>query len=114
MATIFKYNNKLYQCINLEKKLKRLKINKEDIDILLDDLDSSELEEKYLNLLKEDIEDVESFTDTKLYYYKSKDNQSYIISIYSSIEEMKQNDVGSFPYEQYEPITLELWNKIKG
>lgn len=51
MATIFKYNNKLYQAMNLDKKLKRLKINKEDIDIVYNaEVNQLELERIYLQM----------------------------------------------------------------
>lgn len=52
MASIFKFNNKLYQAMNLDKKLKRLKINKEDIDIIYNaDVTKQELENKYIQLI---------------------------------------------------------------
>jgi hypothetical protein len=115
MATIFKYNNELYQCLNLDKKLKRLKINKDDIDILYDnkDLNQSEIEKVYLDFLKEHTYSPEPvYNDVKLYYYKREDTQELMISIYDSINEMKENDLNkSYPYDLWKPITFDEYVK---
>lgn len=59
MATIFKYKDKLYQAMNLDKKLKRLKINKEDIDVIYNaDVNSMELERVYLQMNGNDFKEV--------------------------------------------------------
>ena len=44
MGTIIKYNDKLIQCRDLEKKLKKLKINKDDIEIIKDNITNDYLE----------------------------------------------------------------------
>ena len=42
----FKYNDKEYETPNLEKKLRRMKISKEDIELLLPSKKEKEKEEK--------------------------------------------------------------------
>ena len=41
----FKYNNKIYETPNLEKKLKRMKLTLEDIEILNEDIKQEESKE---------------------------------------------------------------------
>ena len=92
MATIFKFNNKLYQCLSLDKKLKRLKINKEDIEILLEaELSQKELETKYLEFFNSGAEDVVETTDTKLHKFINHKDSSTIISIYPDLENLKSH-----------------------
>lgn len=104
MATIFKYDNKYYQAMNLDKKLKRLNISKEDIEIIYSgDISQSELEKKILELTKTPSE-IEENTDTQLYYFLNKDTGYSYISIYPECNK-----------QGYEPSTLEnlerLWHK---
>lgn len=53
MPTIFKYQDKYYQAMNLDKKLKRLKLNKSDIDIVFnqDGITKDELEDRYVQFI---------------------------------------------------------------
>lgn len=54
MGTIFKHKNKYIQCRNLEKKLKKLKINKDDIEIIKDNIPNDSLELEFVNLTKKE------------------------------------------------------------
>ena len=54
MGTIFKHKNKYIQCCNLEKKLKKLKINKDDIEIIKDNIPNDSLELEFVNLTKKE------------------------------------------------------------
>lgn len=95
MSTIFKYNNKYYQAINLDKKLKRLKISKEDIEVLFEgELSQSELEKKFLELTKkeETIED-KSWHNPKLYYFTNIKTNATITSIYDNLDNF--NDINA-------------------
>lgn len=103
MATIFKYNDVIYQCVSLEKKLKRLRINKEDIDILYDG-DANSLEKKYLELTAVNKNTDADDNRNELYYFLNKDTGYSITSIYP---QCKDNN-----YERCSKETLErLWNK---
>lgn len=89
MAVIFKYNDKIYQCMNLDKKLKKLRIDKSNISILLEgDLSKDNLEIKYLEFtrtLKE-----ENISEEVLkYYFKSKIDNTIITSIYPNLNNLK-------------------------
>lgn len=68
----FKYNNKVYETPNLEKKLRRLKITIDDIEILEDNIPIIE---------EDDIEEV------KLYHFINKDNGYRHCSIYDKCPE---------------------------
>lgn len=51
MQTIFKYNNKLFQCMNLQKKLKKMKLTEDSIEIIWQgEATQNELEKKYNEL----------------------------------------------------------------
>lgn len=109
MATIFKYKNQIYQCTSLEKKLKRLKINREEIDILFEgELTQSELEKKYLELTKTKKSLEENLPDIKLFYFINKITGESITSISEDISSIPNSD-------KYEPTTKDylekLWNK---
>lgn len=104
MATIFKHKNNIYQCISLDKKLKRLRIDKSDIEIIYKgDLSKDELEKKYLeikNTTKVDTSEEEQIT---LYYFWNPKTGYSITSINSQIPE---------GYEQTTLGYLEsYWNK---
>ena len=70
MGTIIKYNDKLIQCCNLEKKLKKLKINKDDIEIIKDNIPNDSLESEFVNLTKK--EKIEKDPDIVKYYIFKK------------------------------------------
>lgn len=89
MAVIFKHNNKVYQCMSLDKKLKKLRINKDEIDILFEgDLTKDELETKFLEMTKE-IKVVEEENDIKKYYFKNRIDNSIITSIYPTLDNLR-------------------------
>lgn len=69
----FKYNNKFYSTPNLEKKLKKMKLTLEDIEII-----SEEKEEK---------EDTNWRT---LYYFKNPKTGEIITSIYPNLDNLKE------------------------
>lgn len=89
MAVIFKHNNKVYQCMSLDKKLKKLRIDKNEIDILFEgDLTKDELETKFLEMTKE-IKVVEEEDDIKKYYFKNRIDNSIITSIYPTLDNLR-------------------------
>lgn len=89
MAVIFKHNNKVYQCMSLDKKLKKLRINKDEIDILFEgELTKDELESKFLEMTKE-IKVVEEEDDIKKYYFKNRIDNSIITSIYPTLDNLR-------------------------
>lgn len=69
----FIYNNRIYNPSNLEKKLKKLCITIKDIQILED----------------KQKEETEIDTSIKLYYFKNNKTKETIISIYPSLEQLK-------------------------
>lgn len=90
MNISFKYNGKIWNPKNPEKKLKQLGITWDDVEII----EKKEVE-------KPDIEYEDSI---KLYYFLNKETGWSISSIYPHVED-----------KNYEPCTLEtlkkLWNK---
>lgn len=89
MAVIFKHNNKVYQCMSLDKKLKKLRIDKNEIDILFEgDLTKDELETKFLEMTKE-IKVIEEEDDIKKYYFKNRIDNSIITSIYPTLDNLR-------------------------
>lgn len=89
MAVIFKHNNKVYQCMSLDKKLKKLRIDKSEIDILFKgDLTKDELETKFLEMTKE-TKVIEEEDDIKKYYFKNRIDNSIIISIYPTLDNLR-------------------------
>lgn len=92
MAYIFKYNDKVYQTMNLNKKLKRLKVNQDDIDILYQgDLTQAELEKKYLDIT-DAIKAVptEAWHNVKLYTFRNTKTGGIIVSIYDCLDNLKE------------------------
>lgn len=71
MGTIFKYNNQLIQCQNLQKKLKKLRISENDIEIIKDNIPNDTLEKEFVLMVNGKIKDKEPniTQETKLYYY---------------------------------------------
>jgi hypothetical protein len=85
--------------MSLEKKLKRLKISKEDIDILYDgDLSKSELENKYLEIMNVCKEEEVNDDNPTLYYFINRKTGYTITSIHKSLKDAGIN------YDDYEPI----------
>lgn len=88
MACIFKYNDKMYQCLSLDKKLKKLRIDKAEIQILFDgELNKEELEAKFLELTRE-AKETDSDDTIKKYYFKSRIDNSIITSIYPTLDDL--------------------------
>lgn len=70
MGTIFKYHEKLFQCRDLKKKLKKLKLDENDIEIIRDNIKEDDLEKAFceLNSNGQRKEDVVGRT-VELYYF---------------------------------------------
>lgn len=71
MPAIFKHNNKLIQCMNLQKKLKKMKISEDSIEIVWQgEATQNELEKRFVSLTtnkKEEQNDDEPFI--KYYHF---------------------------------------------
>ena len=75
--------------MSLDKKLKKLRIDKNEIDILFEgDLTKDELEIKFLEMTKE-IKVVEEEDDIKKYYFKNRIDNSIITSIYPTLDNLR-------------------------
>lgn len=90
----FKYNGKIWNPKNPEKKLKQLGITWDDVEVIEN--------------VKEEVKE-EEYKNTKLYYFYNKKDGTSIASIYPTLEEYIKN---ANDYEQTSLETLEkLWNK---
>ena len=78
----FIFNNKIYNPVNLEKKLKKLGITLKDIQIIED------------NKIIDEID-----TSIQKYYFKNIITGETIISIYPSLEHLK-NIVNTYEYKR--------------
>lgn len=67
----FKYNGRIYNPINIEKKLKKLGITINDIEII-----SKE-------------EEIIEYSDTKLYHFMNRKTGETINSIYDNLDDLK-------------------------
>ena len=76
MEILFRYKNKIISTPNLEKKLKRMKISIDDIEIIED--------------IKKEKEDTE-YNDIKKYHFINTKNGYTITSIYSTLPEWIEN-----------------------
>ena len=75
--------------MSLDKKLKKLRIDKNEIDILFKgDLTKDELETKFLEMTKE-TKVVEEEDDIKKYYFKNRIDNSIITSIYPTLDNLR-------------------------
>lgn len=102
MAVIFKHNDKVYQCMSLDKKLKKLRISKDEIDILFEgELTKDELESKFLEMTKEIKESKDEENTIKKYYFRNRVNNSTIVSIYPTLDDLK-GIVNIDDYDLYE------------
>jgi len=70
--TKFTYNGRIYNPVNLEKKLKKMGITRNDIKIIPDK------------------EEVIEMNDVKLYYFKNKVNGHTITSIYDNLDSLRK------------------------
>lgn len=88
MGIIFKHNNKIYQATNLDKKLKRLRINKQDIEIL-SEVDNNLLEKEYIkyNQEQKEVQD-EAWHKLNLYTFKNNKTGETIVSIYDNLNNL--------------------------
>lgn len=92
MSTVFKYNGKVYQAMSLDKKLKKLKINKEDIDILFEgELTQQELENKFLEITKAKRNVEFSNEEIIKYYFIDKDTKHTLVSIKKNVNDIPGN-----------------------
>ena len=78
----FIFNNKIYNPVNLEKKLKKLGITLKDIQIIED------------NKIIDEID-----TSIQKYYFKNTITGETIISIYPSLEHLK-NIINTYEYKR--------------
>ena len=78
----FIFNNKIYNPVNLEKKLKKLGITLKDIQIIED------------NKIIDEID-----TSIQKYYFKNIITRETIVSIYPSLEHLK-NIVNIYEYKR--------------
>ncbi len=76
MNTVFKYNGTIISTPNLDKKLKRMKITINDIEII----DSP----------KNKQEEVIEYEDKTLYTFKNKITGETVISIYPDLDNLKR------------------------
>lgn len=72
IMTKFTYNGRIYNPVNLEKKLKKMGITRNDIEIIPDK------------------EEVIEMNDVKLYYFKNKVNGHTITSIYDNLDSLRK------------------------
>ena len=68
----FKYNNKIYNPVNLEKKLKKIGISINDIEIIQE-------EPKIIE-----------YNSIELFHFKNKNTKETISSIYDNLENLKE------------------------
>ncbi len=76
MNTVFKYNGTIISTPNLDKKLKRMKITINDIEII--------------DFPKNKQEEVIEYEDKILYYFKNKITGETVISIYPDLDNLKR------------------------
>lgn len=95
MEITFKYNGKIITTPNLEKKLKRMKISKEDIEII-DDIPKEEV--------IEEVEEVEEESDKEMVIVRSTRNKNVQHVCYVKkgtrppFEELFKNHIWNPPY----------------
>ena len=77
-ATMFKYNGKIWNPKNPEKKLKQLGITWNDVEII-----------KELPKVEKEIEH-ESWHNPKLYYFYNPKDKTTITSIYPTLDHLKE------------------------
>lgn len=123
MGTIFKHNNQLIQCRDLNKKLKKLRISATDIEIVKDDIPNDILEKTFVDLTREIKKEVEDddrwhyfiFKNSKGYYLWgiNKPDLSYIAKFGFDVSDYKLIDecIGSIAdkYMQWNPETKTGW-----
>lgn len=68
----FKYNGRIYNPVNVEKKLKKMGITINDIEII-----------------PEEVKKIEEVDDTVTYLFIDKNNGKKIISIYDNLDNLK-------------------------
>lgn len=68
----FKYNGRIYNPVNVEKKLKKMGITINDIEII-----------------PEEVKKIEEVDDTVTYLFIDKNNDKKIISIYDNLDNLK-------------------------
>ena len=68
----FKYNGRIYNPVNVEKKLKKMGITMDDIEII-----------------PEEIKEVKYEDDTITYLFIDKNNGKKIVSIYDNLDNLK-------------------------
>lgn len=71
MGTIFKHNNQLIQCQNLQKKLKKMKLSLNDIEIIKDDIPNDILEKIFVEVTKASRPPQDTDVRWKIYIYQN-------------------------------------------
>ena len=68
----FMYNGRIYNPVNVEKKLKKMGITMDDIEII-----------------PEEVKKIEEVDDTVTYLFIDKNNGKRIVSIYDNLDDLK-------------------------
>lgn len=77
----------LYQCMNLQKKLKRMRLLESDVDIIWQgECTQSELEKRFVELTKSPLKEEIKSDPITIYTFKGKD---VIKSIYDTLDHLK-------------------------
>lgn len=86
MAILFKYNEKLYQASDLSKKLKRLKLGINDIEVIKEGT-KEEIDKEYNLLVNPSLKKEENSNKITLYTYS--DGKREIVSVYPNLNHLK-------------------------
>lgn len=107
MGVIFKHNNQLIQCRNLQKKLKKLRINESDIEIVKSDIPDDVLEKTFVEMTRGGRIEDDNIPQWKLdgrrkaiYINLNKDSDKYL---YSFVR---------FPYKDADDLVFEGYTLI--
>lgn len=76
----FEYNNKVYEVPNLEKKLKRMHLSKNDVKMI------SKMEATIKKVVEEEKD------DTKKYYFRNKYTGHTLVSIYPDLRNISNKE----------------------
>lgn len=82
MPAIFKHNNKLFQCMNLQKKLKKMKLSEDSIEIVWEgEATQSELEKRFCKLINGTPKEDSNKMGLTYYHYKHINNGHKLVSV---------------------------------
>lgn len=95
MATIFKYNNQFICASKLEKKLKKMRISLNDIEILLENIPENNLS-RIFNMLQENPNiDLNYLDSIKNNVFEKPKDEYYIIQKFVWFKNLKNNCIYS-------------------